>query len=154
MAAEKPLSLYDRITIGAEAMAPLVRVLRRELGQERADAIVRQSLREQDLETGRQEAARRKPTGHGMAKGLKVYAADDALEYDLIAADDATLAFDVRRCRYAAFMERIGARDLGGLLICERDFAVAEGMGVELRRRKTQMRGDDVCDFRYRIKQD
>ena len=145
MAEEKRLTLYDRITLGVEAMVPLVRAMRRELGQEKADAIVRQALREIDLEIGRQEAARRKPTGQGMAKGVAAYAAGEALDYEVLQADEAGLAFDVKRCGYAQFMEKIGARDLGALLICERDFAVAEGMGVELERKATIMGGAGCC---------
>jgi hypothetical protein len=152
MAEDRRITLFERITIGVEAMVPLVRAMRRELGQEKADGIVRQALRELDLEIGRKEAARRPPTGRGMSKGVAAYAAGGAMDYDVLHADEAGLAFDVHRCGYAEFMAKIGARDLGALLICERDFAIAEGMGIELERARTIMGGAGCCDFRYRIK--
>jgi hypothetical protein len=151
MTEQKQITLYDRITIGIEAMVPLVRALRRELGQERADAIVAEAIRETDLEIGRREAARRSPTGPGMAKGVAAYAAGGAMDYEVLRADEKGLAFDVKRCGYAEFMQRIGARDLGALLVCNRDFAVAEGMGIALEREHTIMGGAGCCDFRYRI---
>ncbi len=47
--------------------------------------------------------------------------------------------------------EEMGARDLGFLLSCNRDFAMFEGLAPELRFTRTQtlMEGADFCDFRY-----
>lgn len=57
---------------------------------------------------------------------------------------------NVTRCSYTALMEKLGARDLGPLLLCNLDFAVAERAGLELRRTQTCMQGAAFCDFRYR----
>jgi hypothetical protein len=50
--------------------------------------------------------------------------------------------------------EQMGARDLGFLLSCNRDFAAFEGMAPELdfNRTQTRMQGASHCDFRYRTK--
>ena len=53
-----------------------------------------------------------------------------------------TLRNDVTHCDYAVFMERIGARDLGQLLICDGDFAMADELGLTLERTTTCMAGD------------
>ena len=49
-------------------------------------------------------------------------------------------------------MERIGARDLGQLLICDGDFAMADELGLELERTTTCMAGDGHCNFCYHVK--
>ena len=47
-------------------------------------------------------------------------------------------------------MERLGARDIGHLLICNLDFPMALRAGTELTRTQTCMQGGSHCDFRYR----
>ncbi len=44
-------------------------------------------------------------------------------------------------------MEELDARDLGPLLICECDFALADSLGIELKRSKTRMQGDGAGLF-------
>ena len=56
-------------------------------------------------------------------------------------------------CDYAEFMEQIGARDLGTLLICDGDFAMADELGLRLERTKTCMAGDGMCNFCYHVKE-
>ena len=58
----------------------------------------------------------------------------------------------VTHCDYAEHMEQIGARDLGQLLICDGDFAMADELGLKLERTKTCMNGDGKCDFCYHVK--
>ena len=64
--------------------------------------------------------------------------------------DDDHFDMNVTRCAYAELMERLGARDIGPLLICNADFAMAERAGLELERTQTRMQGAAHCDFRYR----
>ena len=59
---------------------------------------------------------------------------------------------EVSHCDYAKFMEQIGARDLGELLICNGDFAMADELGLRLERTKTCMNGDGSCNFCYHVK--
>jgi hypothetical protein len=58
----------------------------------------------------------------------------------------------VTRCRYAEFYKELGEPELGFLLVCTADFAVADGFGgdVKLTRTQTIMQGAPHCDFRYR----
>ena len=46
----------------------------------------------------------------------------------------------------------LGEPELGFLLVCTGDFAVADGFGsdIKLTRTQTIMQGADHCDFRYR----
>ena len=90
--------------------------------------------------------------GKFVASAFKSYARDDALEYDVIEQTPDAFAIDVRRCRYAEFYHELGEPELGFLLVCIADFAVADGFGddVKLTRTQTIMQGADHCDFRYR----
>ena len=85
-----------------------------------------------------------------MAAATEAYAAGDALEYEVLRSDDEHFDMNVTRCGYAAMMERLGARDIGHLLICHQDFALADAVGLELVRTQTCMQGASHCDFRYR----
>jgi hypothetical protein len=60
-------------------------------------------------------------------------------------------AFDVTGCRYAEFYRELGEPELGFLLVCSADFWTAEGVGpdIKLRRTQTIMQGAGRCDFRY-----
>lgn len=59
------------------------------------------------------------------------------------------LALDVERCPLAEMFAREGAPEVGPL-ICKLDDAMAEMLGVELRRTGTIAAGATRCDFRYR----
>ena len=90
--------------------------------------------------------------GKFVASAFKTYARDDALEYDVLEQTPDAYAINIQRCRYAEFYKELGEPELGFLLVCTADFAVADGFGddVELTRTQTIMQGADHCDFRYR----
>ena len=73
-------------------------------------------------------------------------------EFETVERTETLLRNHVTHCDYAEFMERIGARDLGALLICDSDFAMADELGLKLERTKTCMQGDGVCNFCYTVK--
>jgi len=72
--------------------------------------------------------------------------------YEVVEESEDLLRINVQSCDYARYMEKLGARDLGPLLVCDNDFSNAEGMGVKLSRDKTCMKGDGVCNFCFEIK--
>jgi hypothetical protein len=61
------------------------------------------------------------------------------------------LDFKVTRCRYADILIQIQAQDLGAVLICNHDFAIADGMGLNLKRSQTLMKNGRPCNFQYTI---
>ncbi|MBK9343276.1 MAG: L-2-amino-thiazoline-4-carboxylic acid hydrolase [Dehalococcoidia bacterium] len=69
----------------------------------------------------------------------------------MVERDDARFGFNVTRCKFMEMYEELGARDLGYLLSCNRDFAMFEGMApdVSFERTQTRMEGAPFCDFRY-----
>ena len=144
------LTPFERITLAVEAQVPLVRAMEAALGREEAHRLVRAAL---DT-ANRAMVARR-----GSLLDIETLAAEFAgfgegvrYEFSTLEQTDTTLRNDVTHCDYAEFMERIGARDLGQLLICDGDFAMADELGLTLERTTTCMAGDGHCNFCYHVK--
>ena len=156
------VSVIEQARIQAQVLVPLVKALQAELGEARANAIVRGALR--DLYRGYGEAFWRArqgkakeqnsdpDVGKAVASAFATYARDDALDYTVIEQSEDAFAFDVTRCRYAEFYKELGEAELGFLLVCSADFDTAEGFGgdIALTRTQTIMQGAPHCDFRYR----
>ena len=145
--------LIETIKIQAHALVPLVKTLQAELGEERANALVRKALGEQYRTFGERwwKSQGARDLGDKMASAFEGFAAADALDYDVLRKDAQSFEVNVTGCRYAEFYQRIGAPELGFLLVCSSDFALAEGYGdpVQLDRTQTIMQGASHCDFRY-----
>ena len=90
-----------------------------------------------------------------MASAFDMFAAGDALDYEVIKQASNAFEVNVTGCRYAKFYNEIGAPELGFLLTCSADFSMTEGFGtdVQLTRTQTIMQGASHCDFRYALKQ-
>ncbi|TYO65237.1 2-amino-thiazoline-4-carboxylic acid hydrolase [Bradyrhizobium hipponense] len=148
------VSVLEQARIQAQVLVPLVKALQAELGEARANALVRKALG--DLYRGFGEefwkAKNEANLGKAVSSAFKTYARDDALAYDVIEQSHDAFDFNVTRCAYAEFYKALGEPELGFLLVCTADFATADGFGpdVELTRTQTIMQGADHCDFRYR----
>ena len=149
--------LIEKARIQAEVLVPLVRTLQAELGEERANALVRKSIGALYRQFGEQwwQAQGARGFGEKMATAFKNFAAGDALDYQVTKQTADAFELNVTGCRYARFYSEIGAPDLGFLLVCDADMPFAEGFGgaVQLTRTQTIMQGAGHCDFRYRLKQ-
>jgi hypothetical protein len=144
------LTPFERITMAVEAQIPIVRAMEAELGRGRAHELVRAALDK----SNRAMVARR-----GSLLDIPTLAAEFAgfgegvrYEFETVEQTDTMLRNEVTHCDYAEFMERIGARDLGQLLICDGDFAMADELGLTLERTTTCMAGDGHCNFCYHVK--
>lgn len=150
------IPVIEQVKAQAQVLVPLVRALQAELGEARANDIVRRALAEQYRKLGERWWRRQQAAGLGdrMAESFARFAADDALDYDVVRQTPEAFDLDVTGCRYAEFYKAMGAPELGFLLVCSADFAMAEGFGgeVELRRTQTIMQGASRCDFRYALK--
>ena len=151
------IPLIEQIKIHAQLLVPLVKTLQAELGEERANAIVRKALGDVYRKYGekwwRTQGARN--LGEKMASAFHMFSAGDALDYEVIRQTPDAFEVNVTGCRYAAFYKAIGAPELGFLLTCSADFTMAEGFGTDVRLARTQtiMQGASHCDFRYWLKQ-
>ncbi|HZD25421.1 MAG TPA: L-2-amino-thiazoline-4-carboxylic acid hydrolase [Alphaproteobacteria bacterium] len=145
------MTAFDRFKAQMSVLVPVVRRLREELGQERADALVTEALDEANRAHGRRLAERGVDVA-SLARGMEAFADGDALDYEVLEQGGGRFDFNVHRCAYAEYLDRIGARDLGPMLACRGDGPTAEGMGVDFARTQTIMQGAPCCDFRYALK--
>jgi hypothetical protein len=149
------IPVIEQAKIQAQVLVPLVKALQAELGEERANAVVRKALGEQYRKFGERwwKSQGARDLGEKMASAFEGFAAADALDYDVLRKDAQAFEVNVTGCRYAEFYKRIGAPELGFLLVCSSDFAMAEGYGdpVQFDRTQTIMQGATHCDFRYKL---
>ncbi|RXG96116.1 L-2-amino-thiazoline-4-carboxylic acid hydrolase [Bradyrhizobium zhanjiangense] len=148
------VSIIQQVKIQARVLVPLVKALQTELGEERANALVRTALGAIYRRYGEEfwRGKNEKNLGRAMSDELAAYARDDALDYRVIEQSQDAFAFDVTACRYAEFYKELGEPELGFLLVCSADFDLADGFGpnVKLARTQTIMQGASHCDFRYK----
>ena len=150
------LSLLDKTRIQAQVLLPVLRALRAEFGKDKADAIVKQALRDWSKQLfgaigGSVDGSPRRK----WAAIQSVFGEVSGREVDvaILRHDKDALDIDVTRCRFAEFFRALGEPELGALLICEVDFdiaAVGEGE-VSLDRAQTIMQGAPSCTFRYKF---
>jgi hypothetical protein len=151
------IGVLARRRIQAEVIKPIYEVMMREIGVEKAKAIIREAVASDAIREGEAYAAR-EPGGadiESFARLQHLWEKDDALEVEVLAADDTRFDYDVKRCRYAEMYHAMGIGEIGHLLSCNRDaeFIVGYDNRVELVRTSTIMGGASCCDFRYRVKQ-
>jgi predicted ArsR family transcriptional regulator len=150
------VSLLDKTRMQAQVLVPVLRALRAELGNDKANAIVKQALRDwskqlfaaigEDIEG----SPRRKWAT--MQGALNEVSARE-VEFEILRQDKEALDIDVTRCRFAEFFRALGEPELGSLLVCEADFDIvsaSEGE-VSLDRAQTIMQGAPSCTFRYKF---
>ena len=144
------LTPFERITLAVQAQIPIVRALEASLGREAAHKLVREALDKAnramvakrgtllDIETLDAEFA-------GFGSGIRY-------DFETVEKSATTLRNEVTHCDYAEFMKSIGAQDLGELLICDGDYAMADELGLDLERTTTCMAGQGKCNFCYHVK--
>jgi hypothetical protein len=146
--------VIQQAKIQAQVLVPLVKALQAELGEERANALIRRALGDIYRRYGEEfwRTKNEKNLGKIMASGLETFASEDALDYRVIEQSQDAFEFDVTGCRYAEFYRELGEPELGFLLVCSADFPMAEGFGpdIKLTRTQTIMQGASHCDFRYK----
>jgi len=150
------VSLLDKTRMQAQVLVPVLRALRAELGKDKADAIVKQALRNwsKQLFAAIGERIEGGPRRKWAAiNSVFAEVSGREVEIEILRHDEEALDIDVTRCRFADFFRALGEPELGALLICEADFDIASvGEGaVSLDRAQTIMQGAPSCTFRYKF---
>jgi L-2-amino-thiazoline-4-carboxylic acid hydrolase len=148
------IPLIQQAKIQAQVLLPLVKALQAELGEERANALVRRALGDLYRRYGEEfwRTKNEKNLGKSMASAFATFAREDALDYRVREQSQDAFEIDVTGCRYAEFYKKLGEPELGFLLVCGADFTMAEGFDpdIKLTRTQTIMQGASHCDFRYK----
>lgn len=149
------LPLLERRRLEAAVLIPVIRAMQAEFGEEKVNHVVGDAI--QKLARAQGEKTRQHATIESIAQ-LAVQMVDGpgplsegSLTVDVVQRDDSRFGFNVTRCQFMEMYEEMGARDLGFLLSCGRDFAMFEGLApdVTFERTQTRMQGAEFCDFRY-----
>lgn len=153
MATVDDLPLLERRRMEAAVLIPVIRAMQAEFGEARVNEVVGSAIR--GIARAQGEAERERANIKTMADLAKMRErgplAEGSLILDVVQQDDERFGFNVTRCKFMEMYEEMGARDLGFLLSCGRDFAYFEGLApdVAFERTQTRMEGADFCDFRY-----
>jgi predicted ArsR family transcriptional regulator len=148
------LTLLERRRLEAGVLVPVIRAMQAEFGEEKVNEVVGRTIREVARAQG--EETRRNGNIDSMPALVERFQngvlREGSLIVDVVENDETRFGFNVTRCQFMEMYEELGARDLGFLLSCNRDFAMFEGMAPELdfQRTQTRMQGASHCDFRYR----
>ncbi|MHA2424915.1 MAG: L-2-amino-thiazoline-4-carboxylic acid hydrolase [Candidatus Thorarchaeota archaeon] len=143
-----------------EIQAPLISALIKgfatEIGEDKAWEITQRVVNDDAVLSGKTLAS--EYSGNSLNIMLRivqeVWAKDGIMMIENIALDETILSFDVTRCGYAEMYQRLNIQELGHLMSCSRDFAFMDGFNpaIELKRTKTIMEGDSICNFCYVLK--
>lgn len=150
------IPLIERRRIEAQIVKPIHDVLTRELGRDKADALVRQAIVEAATAAGAAIAETRDDGTDllAFADVVRTYwGQEGALEFTIRHSDAGRLDYDVTRCRYAEMYREMGLQDLGPILSCARDGTFCRGFDgrIAMDRTGTLMEGASHCDFRFRM---
>jgi hypothetical protein len=146
------ISTLERREIQAPVMAALLAGFIAEVGYERAMAVASAAIQADALKTGK--AMAEKYGSNTMEDFLRLiregWADEGALELTVLEQTGRTLSFDVTRCRYAEMYDRLGLKEFGFCLSCNRDASLIKGFNPRLKLIRTQtiMQGAKSCDFR------
>jgi L-2-amino-thiazoline-4-carboxylic acid hydrolase len=152
------IPVIEQAKIQAQVLVPLVKALQAELGEERANALVRKALGDVYRRLGERWWRARNSTnvGENMGSAFAAFGKGDAIDYSVRQQSQDAYEIDVTGCRYAQFYKELGEPELGFLMVCSLDFPFAEGFGADMKLTRTQtiMQGASHCDFRYRRQKD
>ena len=143
-------------TLQAQVIGPIHAEMARELGEEKANAILDTAIRKAAVAEGRHfaEQAGGKTSMAAFIKLFELWTAGGALEMTVLEANDEIFDFDITRCRYAETYKEMGLGHIGHLLSCNRDGTFCDGYDprITLERKQTIMEGAPCCTFRYRYR--
>lgn len=145
-------TILDATKIQARAVIPIVKALEKELGKERAHAIVGQAIAGSYVQY-------RQKRGFEVDSHPRVEqesGPDFPVERVVVENTESRFAFNITGCQFAEYFRAIGEPEIGALMTCGVDFAAETAMrpGWLFRRTQTRMQGAPHCDFRWEKRED
>ena len=148
-------SILEQTKAQAQVLLPVYKELKSELGEKKAKSIMHRALEKWGVETGKQ--INNMIPGNPVEKIAIItpyYAANEALEFEILKKTPDEFEYRVTRCQYAEHYKELGESELGYRFVCSHDFSIAAGISpdLELVRDKTIMQDDQYCHFCYKLK--
>jgi hypothetical protein len=108
------IAVIEQAKIQAQVLVPLVKALQAELGEQRANALVREALGDVYRRLGEQwwRAKQSSHLGENMTLAFTSFAKGDALDYSVRAQSEDFFEVDVTGCRYAQFYKELDEPEL------------------------------------------
>lgn len=157
MSDHQELGILTQRKIEAAIIKPIYDILVREVGVDKAQAVIEEAIATAAIETGKVFASR-EASGESSIESFAalqyLWEKGNALEIEVISKDSARYEYRVTRCKYAEMYQELGLEEIGSLLSCNRDAKFIEGYAphIEFKREHTIMKGDGFCDFCYTVK--
>jgi hypothetical protein len=109
------IPVIEQAKIQAQVLVPLIKAMQAELGEARANALVRKALGEIYRRYGEEfwRAKREENLGNSLASAFAQFARGDAIDYRVREQSHDAYDIDVTGCRYAQFYKELGEPDLG-----------------------------------------
>ena len=144
--------ILEATKIQARAVIPIVKALEKELGKQRAHAIVGSAIA--DNYVAWRDKRGFTPDTHPRSEDND--GPSFPVEKQVVEDTATTYGHDITGCAFADYFRSIGEPEIGALMTCGVDFAAEAHMrpGWEFSRTQTRMQGAPHCDFRWRKKVD
>ena len=153
---ESQVSYLNRVKAQSEVLVPVLKRLREELGKDRANELVYGALREWSRDAFAEAGSKKEGSGFevwsAMDEQLAALTGDD-ISYEILRDDSEALNLNVTSCKFAQFFKDLDEPELGAILTCEVDhhMAAVSRQEVQLEIDKTIMKGNNLCNFRYKF---
>ena len=153
---ESQIPYLDRVKAQSEVLVPVLKLLRKELGEKRANELVYGALRDWSRNAFASAGSKKKGSGYqiwsAMDEELAKLTGDD-ISYETLREDSEALDLNVTSCKFAQYFKALGEPELGAVLTCEVDhhMAAVSKQEVRLDIDKTIMKEDKLCSFRYKF---
>ena len=145
-------TILEATKIQARIVIPIVKALEKEIGKERAHAIVGQAIA--DSYVGWRDKRGFEKDAHPNADREAGNAPAFPVEEDVVENAKDVFGRNIVGCAFADYFRSIGEPEIGALMTCGVDFAAEAHMrpGWDFSRTQTRMEGAPHCDFRWRRK--
>jgi len=142
------ISQLDRVKIQARTLIPIIKAFEAELGKENTHQKVGETIAASLADLLFKLFQRRDMHPSEVDFG------DTPTVSDILENTDNSFAYNVTKCGFAEYFRNKGEQEIGYLMTCGTDFAVADALcqNWDFSRTQTIMEGASHCDFRYKMK--
>ncbi|MEL0022086.1 MAG: L-2-amino-thiazoline-4-carboxylic acid hydrolase [Rickettsiales bacterium] len=142
--------ILNAIKIQSRVVIPITRELEKEVGKEKAHAIIGRAI-------AASYVAYREMKGFEKNSHPRVEQEVDSgfpVEREVVEDTDESYGYNITGCQFAEYFRAIGEPEIGALMTCGVDYAAEDLIrpGWAFTRTQTRMQGADHCDFRWRKK--
>ncbi len=156
---KQEISIIEKRKAQAEVIKPIYEEMVSTLGKTKAKKILKNAIIKNAIDEGRvlrEKSNKTSSKNNVIDQFIEVFEnwkTGGALEINEIKKDNEIYHFDVTRCKYAEMYSKLGIKELGGILSCNRDSNFSKGFdkNLILERNQTIMEGSSCCTFRYKL---